>query len=311
MQDSKPVNMKSSFERIESPSEILTKDADYHFDLEWLRKRLFEYHHNALSSFKNVKGANYSYPFSGTAELKFATSFLLYCDRSNLDEVKSTAIDLFDGENPRLKLMKERRELIIELTAIPFARNWVNVGSRNPRSWEIFARKADLSKRDEREYEEFFKLIDHISIITDFLNFKAKSFYGIDFDPSLYDKPVAELTLQILTAAINDCKTYLTKSSHWAAVYRMLEEDCKKMEVNGVNIIKNYAQFEKFVCVGGDWRKETNLDESLPDCPESTISHALRNNDDLSKPIIQWPAGDMQTLVTALREVIEEHRSKP
>lgn len=58
-------------------------------------------------------------------------------------------------------------------------------------------------------------------------------------------------------------------------------------------------------------RLANNNPAVMDNISESTISHVLRNNDDLFKPIIKWKDGDMKTLVTALREVIEKHRSKP
>jgi hypothetical protein len=57
-------------------------------------------------------------------------------------------------------------------------------------------------------------------------------------------------------------------------------------------------------------RLANNNPAVMDNISESTISHVLRNNDDLFKPIIKWKDGDMKTLVTALREVIEKHRSK-
>lgn len=58
-------------------------------------------------------------------------------------------------------------------------------------------------------------------------------------------------------------------------------------------------------------RLANNNPAVMDNISESTISHVLRSNDDLFKPIIKWKDGDMKTLVTALREVIEKHRSKP
>ena len=57
-------------------------------------------------------------------------------------------------------------------------------------------------------------------------------------------------------------------------------------------------------------RLANNNPAVMDNISESTISHVLRNNDDLFKPIIKWKDGDMKTLVTALREVIEKHRSR-
>jgi len=297
--------------------QFMTDNANMLFSLGWLRKQLWTRFQQSVAAISASEMADYASIFNQSDESVFTWLFLIH-HRTTLDNVRAMAIDNFDGENTRQTLFNRRLELIDELSRIHFSSLWTNITSAKPRSWNTIARRMrikELYDKNPSVLDEFFVIIDELSIITDILFMRQAKNYGIDIDIDEYQRPILPMTTDLLINALNDCAPYFKNDgSKWAAVYYLMKEDYHDFIINGTNILKSKRQFENFIV---DYmNKPSGIARlgPLPNCYEGAISKATSNNcinkDDtyMDKRISQWPEGEMKLMATELRKAIARQR---
>jgi len=276
--------------------EMLHRDADKLFALDWLYKELCAWHQKQIAKLDPAQPEEFC-QFMNQPTCQFATQ-LLKNKRESLADIRILVDYCFVDEVPLQQLYDLREKLIDQLCGMGFTLSWYNVRRYND-SWMRFANRMPFNHAGSEEIiNRFFKLICHIALITDVYDHRGGQ-YGIDIDYSDFDQVERtegsrELTNEKLVDIVNECAIYMTQQSMWAVVYHVLLR--RKL------IVANKSGFEKRV---GD----LHFDAHVKDCPQGTIGKAESSSPYLMNRLSTWPqdGGRNVKLRDALLKSLKKH----
>ena len=166
--------------------DAILDDADRLFSLGWLRRRMWTELAAGVDSVAAGEFCSCGAVVRGSAERRFVWEFLSACQRW-LPDVENRIVHAFADVQPLLELKEEREELICEFARMPQSRSWERVVDDDV-SWRQFAARLFEGSGGTRQEDvwRFFDLLDHISILTDFLCGRAGE-YGVEVDAGVLE----------------------------------------------------------------------------------------------------------------------------
>ena len=272
--------------------------ADMLFSLGWLRKRLWRELKRVVDNTPQDEFTNYGERLHDSPEMRFLWAFMSNIQYS-LKDIRCQLDNVLPREDPAQQLYDERNYLIEELASIKYA-GQLYLLIDDDQSWRKFARRMPFNDvNGQATLQQFFQLLDRISLITDILcgnGAKYNIFIDVaDLNTVRTEQKQLEMSDAILIKALESCYTYFNSKSAWAAVFCVMRDDYG---------YQNMSDFERNIA-------QLSFFKISKQCPLGTISKALSDNLYMKKPIKTWPASSKFTkFAKALRQAIQEELSK-
>ncbi len=275
-------------------NETIRRDTDHLFDLGWLRTLAF----NTIKKRMNlVENADYE-PFCEQLHANLACRFAwdyLSSYRKSLPKIRRIVESNFPDDNP-LELLRQHREACLRrFAALDFTGNFYRV--ENVETLRLFIKAIPYDdERAQGEIDDFFFLLDMISIITDVLNqhykeynlpIKYSSYITIDTRPR-YDERDIEITEPCVKETILKLVPELINYKYdWVVVYCVFRDRYCPMTIRDfVNEISTW-----------ELPPETKL------CSENDISQAFKNYN-LENQFTDWKDEKFRKRAVKLRQAI-------
>lgn len=254
------------------------KNADTLFSLDWMRHLAWEdLRHDVMSRQRTLY--DYCRELQTDHWRQFVASYLRSF-QSTLAEYKEQFENTFEDEDFVLSLLREREELIHQFVATKPSSWWQNVRKDDDGdSLRRFARR--LYTLRQQDVEQFYELIDRLSIVTDLLCHRDH-YYDMALDYTAYARLAAEqrkgenekkkLTKPQLEEALRECKHLFWANTSWAVVYAVCVED--------YGFEKNKADFERYA---------QSLDIQMDyECSNGTLQSAETSGKFYKHPTSEW-----------------------
>lgn len=159
----------------------LIREADHLFSLGNIRKRCQQ---DVIDFFDGKQPSSFvgwSVQLSENRELQFALNLSLSY-KSTIADIEQWVKGCVD-EYLLEEIQEERARWIEELARIKFASRWYQMKDDDV-AWRVFSKNIPFNQSDKKtEINEFFELLDRISILTDILLGHAEE-YGLEMDYS-------------------------------------------------------------------------------------------------------------------------------
>lgn len=159
----------------------LIREADHLFSLGNIRRRCQQ---DVIDFFDGKQPSSFvgwNVQLSENRELQFALNLSLSY-KSTIADIEQWVKGCVD-EYLLEEIQEERARWIEELARIRFASRWYQMKD-NDVAWRVFSKNIPFNQSDKKtEINEFFELLDRISILTDILLGHAEE-YGIEVDYS-------------------------------------------------------------------------------------------------------------------------------
>lgn len=300
--DSNKIKESHCFLLYSSPIESVVMDLKEKenelFSLGWLRRFLRE----QVGEWLKVEDSG-ELPYSVFYNHRVTWSFLSQCG-SQREEICGLIELVTREDNLRKKLEAEREQVLRELSRFSYVNLLTLLKSDNKKeSWQQFEKKIGSLSYDESTdnagLDRFFRLVDRISILTDFLNGRSKE-WGISVNIYDYDTPLKPLSHEIIVQSLKECKDLFKHDYYWSAIYAILKKHHSEFEYEGKRITSTYPSFVDYI---------NKVREELPelrDCEESNLRKSF-DAKKLNENIEQWD-DDLKPLGKKFKTAIYQNR---
>ncbi len=277
-------------------NQSIRRDLNRLFDLGWLRQEAFD----AIRE-KVVKVGDASYePFCEQlyADLfcRFAWDYLSSY-RKSLPKIRRIVESNFPGDNPLKQLQQQRETCLRRFSALDFTGNFFRV--EDLETLRLFIRAIPYDEdRAQSEIDEFFYLLDMISIITDVLNqhnreydlnIKYSSFAEVE-TKAKFDERTIKITEPCVKATILKMVPELISYKYdWAVVYSVFRDRYCQMSIRD------------FVNEVSSWE----LPPGTKRCGENDISQGIKKHW-LENQFTDWEDDDLRKRAVKLRKAIAD-----